>query len=71
MGKNKKNKVRHFLGSLVIVIAVVLIWRGIWYALDKLDHWIVGDFHILTAIGSVVLGVVLLYIFEKDLQEIV
>jgi Cu/Ag efflux pump CusA len=33
----KKKSLSFFLSKLYIVVAVVLIWRGIWYVLDEMD----------------------------------
>lgn len=56
--------------SLSIVIGLVLIWRGIWYVLDGIDTFIFGGYHGWTALGGIVLGLIILYIPDKDLKEI-
>ena len=56
--------------NVSIVIGLVLIWRGIWYVLDYLDKLIFGDSHVWTAIGGIILGLIVLYLPDKDLKEI-
>ena len=61
----------HELGkNLYLVLGIVLVWRGVWYVLDKLDAWLFGGSHLWTAIIGVGVGVVLLYLPDRDLKEI-
>jgi len=53
-----------------VVIGLVLIWRGIWYVLDGLDRWLFNGNHVWTALGGTILGLLILYIPDKDLKEI-
>ncbi len=56
--------------NLSVLIGLVLIWRGIWYVIDQLDIWIFGGSHIWTALGGIVMGLIILYLPDKDLKEI-
>ena len=56
--------------NLSIVIGLVLVWRGIWYVLDALDKWIFGGSHFWTGIIGVAIGIIVLYLPDKDLKEI-
>lgn len=69
-GKHPKNLVRYLAHNLTIVISLVLIWRGIWYTLDFIDQQLFSGGHVLTALGGIVLGVLLLYAPDHDLKEI-
>lgn len=69
MSKNK-HIIRYFAKNISIVVSLVLIWRGIWYVLDGIDTLIFGGSHILTAIGGIILGLIILYLPDKDLKEI-
>lgn len=60
----------YFAKNFSIVIGLVLIWRGIWYVLDGLDLLFFGGSHGWTALGGIVLGLLILYIPDKDLKEI-
>lgn len=65
-----KSLLRYFARNLNIVIGLVLIWRGIWYVLDGLDSWLFGGSHMWTALAGIVLGLLLLYLPDKDLKEL-
>lgn len=67
---NKKLSFLYLAKSLSIVIGLVLIWRGIWYVLDEIDLWFFNNNHFWTALAGIVLGLVILYIPDKDLKEI-
>ncbi len=68
--KNKNFTLSYFVKNLSIVVGLVLIWRGIWYVLDWLDSMFFAGDHILTALGGIILGLIILYIPDKDLKEI-
>ena len=56
--------------SLSIVIGIVLIWRGIWYVLDHLDALLFGGNHLWTAVAGIALGLLVIYLPDKDFKEI-
>ncbi|MEK7579936.1 MAG: hypothetical protein AAB469_01965 [Patescibacteria group bacterium] len=71
MAKRRKNLVKYFIRNFLIVVSLVLIWRGIWYSLDGLDRFFLNNSeHLYTAIGGIILGIILLYLPDKDLKEI-
>lgn len=70
MLKKKKISLAYFAKNITTIIGLVLIWRGIWYVFDGLDELLFNGSHILTAIGGIVLGIILLYLPDKDLKEI-
>ncbi|MBI2120206.1 MAG: hypothetical protein HYT94_01115 [Parcubacteria group bacterium] len=70
MKKNKTLTVSYLAKNISIVIGLVLIWRGIWYVLDKLDSIFFGGSHLWTAVGGIILGLIILYVPDKDLKEI-
>lgn len=61
---------KYLARNLSIVIGLVLIWRGIWYVLDWVDLAVFSGSHTWTALGGIVLGLLVLYIPDKDLKEI-
>lgn len=69
-GRHGKNLIRYLAHNLTIVISLVLIWRGIWYTLDFIDKVFFAGGHVLTALGGIALGVLLLYAPDHDLKEI-
>lgn len=68
--KNNESIIAYFAKNFSIVVALVLIWRGIWYVLDEFDIMLFSGSHMLTAIGGIVLGLAILYFPDKDLKEI-
>lgn len=62
--------IKYFASNLSIVIGLVLIWRGVWYVLDGIDMHIFGDNHLWTAFGGIVVGLLVLYLPDKNLDEI-
>lgn len=66
----KRNLTSYFAKNFTIVLSLVLIWRGIWYTLDGFDQLFFKNEHIWTAIGGIILGIILLYLPDKDLKEI-
>jgi len=61
---------RSLAKNISTVVALVLIWRGIWYILDGLDVWLFGGSHTWTAAGGILVGLLMLYLPDKDLKEI-
>lgn len=67
---SKYSAIQMFVKNISTVVGVVLIWRGIWYVLDKLDVLLFGGSHAWTAIVGILIGLVILYLPDKDLKEI-
>ena len=68
--KKSKLSLRYLAQNITIVFGIVLVWRGVWYLLDGLDQWLFGGSHLWTALISMVLGLIVLYLPDKDLKEI-
>ncbi|MEK7564844.1 MAG: hypothetical protein AAB501_01235 [Patescibacteria group bacterium] len=68
--KKHKNIISYFARNLSIVIGLVLIWRGVWYVLDEIDIMFADGNHAISAIGGIILGLIVLYAPDKDLNEI-
>lgn len=61
----------YFFKNLGTIVGIVLIWRGIWYVLDAIDIAIIGnETHLVTAIGGIIVGFLILYLPDGDLKEI-
>ncbi len=56
--------------NLLKVLGIVLIWRGVWYILDGMDKWLFNGNPIITVLGGIILGVLILYLPDKDLKEL-
>ncbi len=67
----RRKKIHHYFAEkFLVVLGVVLIWRGIWYTLDFFDQFFFGASHWETAIIGVVIGFMMLYLPDKNLEEI-
>lgn len=62
--------IQYFSRNFWIVVGLVLIWRGVWYVLDALDKLFLGESHVLSSLGGILLGLAILYIPDHDLKEI-
>ncbi len=69
MTKNKLT-LQYLAKNISIIVGIVLVWRGIWYVLDELDKWVFGGSHFWTALAGVIIGLIILYLPDKDLKEI-
>ncbi|MCE9586154.1 hypothetical protein K8R04_02435 [Candidatus Uhrbacteria bacterium] len=65
-----KNKLKKLIQNFSVVLGIVLIWRGLWYLLDAIDLYLFQGGHAFTAIGGVILGLVILYLPDHDLKEL-
>jgi len=70
MRKNIFKTIRYFTKNIAIVIGLVLIWRGIWYVLDYFDILIFQGNHLPSAVGGIIIGLLILYLPDRDLKEI-
>jgi len=53
---------------IIVVIGVVMVWRGIW---NLLDMYVVPNQPILSNLISIGVGLFLLYLPDKDINELV
>ena len=60
----------YFVKNISIAIGIILIWRGVWVVLDLIDHLLFGGNHIVTAVGGIIAGIVILYLPEKNLKAL-
>jgi len=70
MTKNKHKDFKYFVRTLSIVAGLVIVWRGIWHVLDVIEAKFFGGEMFWTAIVGIILGILLLYIPDRDLKEI-
>lgn len=61
---------KYFTKGISVAIGIILIWRGVWIMLDLVDVLIFGGSHIVTAIGGIILGILMLYLPEKNLKAL-
>ncbi len=67
---HKRNLLKYLFKDLYVVLGIVLIWRGIMFILDYIDKIFFQGGHVWTALGGIVVGLILLYLPDKDLKEI-
>lgn len=68
--KKSNMNIGYIAQNLSIVVGLVLIWRGVWYILDYIDIAVFGGSHTFTAIGGILLGLLILFLPDGDLKEI-
>ena len=68
--KKHPSIILYFAKNISIVVGIVFIWRGIWYVLDGIDALLFGGSGIWTALGGIALGLLIIYVPDKDLKEI-
>lgn len=68
--KPKHKDLKYFVRTLSIIVGLVLIWRGIWHVVDYLDITVFEGNKLWTALGGIILGLLMLYLPDRDLKEI-
>lgn len=66
----KTNTPDYFVKNITVVVGLVLVWRGIWHMLDEIDVWFFSGNPFLTSFVGFVVGILVLYLPDKDLKEI-
>jgi hypothetical protein len=67
---SKKPSVAYFLKHLLVVVGLVLIWRGVWNLTDIIDYLFFDGNHFWTSFGGIIVGLAILYLPDSDLKEI-
>jgi len=65
-----KLAVKYLAVNLATIVGIVLVWRGVWYVLDWVDKVYFDGGHLWTAVIGIIVGLVVLYLPDKDLKEI-
>ena len=68
--KKQKNIIQYLAKNVIVVFALVMVWRGVWYVLDGIDVWLFGSYSTWTGFIGILLGLLILYIPDNDLKEI-
>lgn len=66
----KLHLVRYFAKNLATVTGIVLIWRGVWIAMDGLDKFLFNSSPFPSAFVGIIVGLLLLYLPDGDLKEL-
>lgn len=54
--------------AAIVMLGVILVWRGMWLMLDTIDHIIFGGSHFMTGLIGTVLGFTILYYLDDELE---
>ncbi len=57
----------HFISAIFVAIGIVLVWRGIW---NLLDIYFLPNYPILSNLIGIFVGLLILYLPDKDLKEL-
>jgi len=68
--KKKTNLLFYFRDHIMIVVGLVLIWRGIGDVLDGIETFLFGKYIHWTVLAGIIIGLIILYMPDKDLKEI-
>ena len=68
--RKQKVSMKYLADNLLVAFGLVLIWRGIWYMLDGIDKLLFDGSHGWTGIAGIIIGLLVLYLPDKDLKEI-
>ncbi len=60
----------YFVKNVSIAVGIILIWRGVWICLDLLDNLLLGGNHIITAVGGIIAGILILYLPDRSLKTL-
>ena len=61
---------KYFIKNISVAIGIILIWRGVWVLLDLLDDILFGGSHVVTAVGGIVAGIIILYLPDRTLAAL-
>lgn len=62
--------IKYFTKGITVAIGIIIIWRGVWILLDLLDGYLFGGNHIITSVGGIIIGVLMLYLPDKNLKAL-
>lgn len=68
--RRKKNLPAYFARNLLNVLAIVLIWRGLWYILDYVDMAVFHGERFVTVVLGIIAGFIILYLPDEELSEL-
>jgi hypothetical protein len=63
----QQNSLLNDLRLFILVVGVVMIWRGIW---NLLDHYFFPEYWVASSIGTIIIGVVILILNDNHLDAL-
>lgn len=70
MPKKIRKHLHHCAKSVTCVTGVVFIWYGIWWCIDFLQEMFFPEQEALVALSALVIGFGILYLPDRDLDEL-
>ncbi|MEP7163006.1 MAG: hypothetical protein ABI747_04585 [Candidatus Moraniibacteriota bacterium] len=68
--RSNMSVLRYFSKNLAVVVGIVLIWRGVWLLLDAFENRVLGGHSLWTIVGGILIGLLILYLPDRDLKEL-
>jgi len=62
--------IKYLTKGISVAIGIILIWRGVWILLDMVDELILSGDHTITAVGGIIVGILMLYLPDKNLKAL-
>lgn len=59
---------RHFIFILFMVVGVIFVWRGLW---SLMDMYLLPGHPVLSNVVGIVIGLLILYLPDEDLKELI
>lgn len=69
--KHKPSLLKVLRESLLMILGAILIWRGVWILLDLFDNRFLGGTHVWSSLVGIILGVIMVYFADRDLEDVV
>jgi hypothetical protein len=69
--KHKQSLIKLLRESIMMIIGAILIWRGVWILLDMFDNRFFGGTHVWSSVAGILIGVILVYFADRDLEDVV
>ncbi|MDD3144592.1 MAG: hypothetical protein PHV23_00615 [Candidatus Gracilibacteria bacterium] len=66
--KKARNEFLYNLRVFLLIIAVIMIWRGVW---NFLDFYFLKDYFILSNLLTIVIGLVIIFINDYELDDFI
>ena len=57
-----------FFSMLLVAISIIFIWRGVW---NLLDEFLLPENFIASNVLGILVGILILYLPDKDIKELV
>jgi len=59
---------RNFFTMVMVVVAVIMVWRGIW---NILDMYFFPNDPILSNLLSILIGLIIMYLPDADIKDLI